>query len=122
MLSQSVYLSKMVEQYFPDIETMRPNSATLTPYTSAEQFKSRIEAAYNQPKLGQSGFVAVDAKFLNEYQSIVAALPYAATVTRPGIAYTVAMLCRFVAMPTKDLYKEALNVLTYLHYNKEPGL
>ena len=67
MLSQSVYVSKMVEQYFPDIETMRPNSATLTPYTSAEQLKPRIEAAYNQPKLGQSGFVAVDAKFLNEY-------------------------------------------------------
>ena len=25
-------------------------------------------------------------------------------------------------MPTKDLYKEALNVLTYLHYNKDLGL
>ena len=114
VLSQAVYVTKMVEHYFPDVDAMHPNSSTLTPYTSNELFKERVEAVYSQPKLGQPGFVAVDAKFLNEYQSIVGALLYAAMVTRPDITYTVAMLCRIVAAPTRDLYKAALKVITYL--------
>ena len=37
-------------------------------HTNAEKIKERIEAAYNQPNLGQQGFIAVEANILNELQ------------------------------------------------------
>ena len=55
-------------------------------------------------------------------QSIVGALLYCATNTRPDVAYAVGMLCRAMSRPTPELQAAALRVLGYLHRTKDLGL
>ena len=49
-------------------------------------------------------------------------LLYAATNTRPDVAYAVGLLCRAMSKPTKDLFDAALRVLGYLNRHKHIGL
>jgi hypothetical protein len=48
------------------------------------------------------------------YAACVGALVYAATMTRPDIAYAVGSLCRYMAAPTKEHWQVAKRVLSYL--------
>jgi len=64
----------------------------------------------------------IDPAFVKKYQSLVGALLYCATNTRPDAAYAVGMLCRAMAKPTPDLYDAALNVLYYLYRTRDLGL
>ena len=64
----------------------------------------------------------IDPDFVKQYQSIVGALLYCATNTRPDICYAVGMLCRAMSKPTDELYSAALQVLYYLYRTKELGL
>ena len=57
---------------------------------------------------------AVDPALLKRYQSLVGALLYCATNTRPDIAFTVGMLCRAMSKPTTALLEAAERVLAYL--------
>ena len=50
------------------------------------------------------------------------ALLYAATHTRPDIAYAVGMLCRAMARPTNDTLVAARHVLSYLYHSRNIGL
>ena len=59
---------------------------------------------------------------LRRYQSLVGSLLYAATNTRPDIAYAVGMLCRAMGKPTPDLFEAALRVVAYLHHHRHVGL
>ena len=63
-----------------------------------------------------------DAKLLTSYQSLVGALLYCATNTRPDVAYSVGMLCRAMARPTPDLLDDAHIVLEYLYRTRTLGL
>jgi len=47
---------------------------------------------------------------------------YCSTVTRPDIAYPIAMLCRCMSRPTPALLGEAHCVLAYLHHTRDLGL
>ena len=64
----------------------------------------------------------IDPDLLKRYQSIVGALLYCATNTRPDVAYAVGMLCRAMGKPTLELYDDALRVLRYLRRTKAIGL
>ena len=55
-----------------------------------------------------------DADLKRKCQSLVGALLYASTYTRPDIAYAVGMLCRAMSRPTAPLYDAALRILRYL--------
>ena len=55
----------------------------------------------------------VDPKLLKQYQSLVGALLYCSTQTRPDVAFSVAMLCRAMSRPTPELYSDAQRVLRY---------
>ena len=59
---------------------------------------------------------------LKRYQSLVGALLYCATNTRPDIAFAVGMLCRAMSCPTPCLLEAAERVLAYLIRNKHIGL
>ena len=63
-----------------------------------------------------------DPKLLNAYQSLVGALLYCATNTRPDIAYYVGLLCRAMSCPTPELLSSAHRVLIYPHNTRELGL
>ena len=65
---------------------------------------------------------SIDPILLRNYQSLVGGLLYAATNTRPDIAYSVGLLCRAMSKPTTELFKAALRVLSYLHRHKHIGL
>ena len=59
---------------------------------------------------------------LQAYKSIVGAMLYCATHTRPDIAYPVGLLCRCMACPTADLAQAAQHVLRYLERHDNLGL
>ena len=63
-----------------------------------------------------------DIALLKDYQSLVGALLYCATNTRPDIAYAVGMLCRAMSRPTPPLLKAAQRVLYYLARHADVGL
>jgi hypothetical protein len=56
------------------------------------------------------------------YGSLIGALMYLATNTRPYIAYAVGQLSRFMASPTKAHWKMAKGVLPYLKGTPRHGL
>ena len=64
----------------------------------------------------------VDPTLLKRYQSLLGGLLYAATNTRPDIAYAVGLLCRAMSKPSEELFAAALRVLSYLHMQKHIGL
>ena len=61
-------------------------------------------------------------QLLKKYQSIVGALMYCSTQTRPDVAFAVGMLARAMGKPTPQLYAAALRVLYYLDHHKHVGL
>ena len=63
-----------------------------------------------------------DGPLLARYQSLVGALLYCATHTRPDIAYSVGMLCRAMAFPNAKLLRHAERVLCYLSATRHLGL
>lgn len=56
------------------------------------------------------------------FQSLVGALLYLATTSRPDIAYAVGMLTRCMAWPNDALYLRAERVLIYLHHTRDLGI
>ena len=66
--------------------------------------------------------VRVSPELLREYQSLVGALLYCATNTRPDIAYSIGLLCRAMSCPTDVLLLAAQRVLTYLYHTRYLGL
>ena len=59
---------------------------------------------------------------MNKYQSLVGSLLYAATNTRPDIAFAVGMLCRAMSRPSQALFDQALRTLAYLSRHRDLGL
>ena len=55
-------------------------------------------------------------------QSLVGALLYCSTQTRPDVAFSVGYLCRAMAKPTEECYQDALRVLMYLDKHEDVGL
>jgi hypothetical protein len=68
------------------------------------------------------GAAPADPTLINKYRKLVGALLYAATSTRPDIAYATSMLCRAMSKPTDELLAAALRVLAYLSRHKHVGL
>ena len=65
---------------------------------------------------------AVSATELRDYQSIVGAMLYCSTNTRPDIAYPISMLCRCMSCPTYAIIGAAQHVLRYLERTDRLGL
>eukprot|EP00965_Chrysotila_dentata_P032122 1071728-Pleurochrysis_carterae.AAC.1 len=59
---------------------------------------------------------------LSSYQSLVGALLYCSTQTRPDIAFAMGMLCRAMSCPTPELLEAAKRVLMYLSLHRSVGL
>eukprot|EP00965_Chrysotila_dentata_P158156 5225327-Pleurochrysis_carterae.AAC.1 len=61
-------------------------------------------------------------ELLASYQSLVGALLYCSTQTRPDVAFAVGMLCRAMSCPTPELLEAARRVLMYLSHHRSIGL
>eukprot|EP00965_Chrysotila_dentata_P221797 6192592-Pleurochrysis_carterae.AAC.2 len=89
--------------------------------------KTRAPASETLPKLMEQALLTkpertVDAKLLSAYQSLVGALLYCSTHTRPDVAYAVGVLCRAMSCPTDELLAAAPRVLMYLSHHRTVGL
>ena len=111
-LKQASYIEKLVSTWFPD---------GVPPTVQSNQ----TPASNELPQLVADALVNTDARDpadIKRYQSLVGALLYASTNTRPDVAYAVGMLCRAMAKPTPELFTAAMRVLGYLHRTKHIGL
>ena len=111
-LHQQPYIEGMMERFLPDGPPARlhSNSTPSTPELAQHVADALALDVGAYPELGQP------------YSSLVGALLYAATHTRPDIAYAVGMLSRVLARPTPELMADAERVLGYLHFHSAVGL
>ena len=111
-LKQAGYIESMCSYFMPDGVP-----------TSAQ--RNGTPARKNLPELADLAVAAKvepDPALLKCYQSIVGAVNYCATHTRPDIAFAVGMLSRAMAYPTPELMEAAEKVLRYLYRTRHLGL
>jgi hypothetical protein len=98
--------------------------------------KSHIEkmlTKHNLEEVPLRSLLAVDAAVFTKqgtpldtntfhYSSLVGAMLYLSTVSRPDIACVVNRLAKYMSCPTEELWKVAVNVCGYLKYTKDYGL
>ena len=112
---QRRYIEDLVERYMatPDITAPTP---------SPKQLEEMVE----QAKVGGPGHEKLTTPSGEDggsmYRSLVCALMFAATVSRPDIAYTVGMLARCLQHPTVPLMRVARRCLAYLNGTKSFGV
>ena len=111
-LRQTSYIERMVKHWLPNGV---PNNvqANSTPHVNDLPALVLDAVSCNDP---------VDPLLLKRYQSLLGGLLYAATNTRPDIAYSVGLLCRAMSKPTNELFDAAIRVLCYLNRHKHLGL
>ncbi|KAA0043363.1 Retrovirus-related Pol polyprotein from transposon TNT 1-94 [Cucumis melo var. makuwa] len=104
-LDQSHYIEKILKKY-----NYFESKPTCTPYDSSVKLFKNTSDSVNQ----------------SEYASIIGSLRYAADCTRPDIAYTIGLLCRFTSRLSLEHWNVIERVMRYLkktqnlglHYNK----
>ena len=111
-LTQTQYINRLAETYMPDGVASTVQSNQLPHGPDLPQHVA--DALVNTD--------APDPAILRSYQSLVGALLYCATNTRPDICYAVGMLCRAMSRPTPELLVAAERVLGYLIRTKHIGL
>ena len=111
-LRQTTYIDRLASEFFKDgvPTTMQHNTVPCLP----ELPQQVLDAVDSKEE--------IDPALHKRYQSLVGALLYCATNTRPDIAFAVGMLCRAMSCPTSELMKAAERVLAYLIRNKNVGL
>ena len=112
-LQQSAYISRLFSTYLP--EGRPPKIGTTNTPCDQSLAASVIDSLEISPD-------SVERDLLKEYQSLVGALLYCATNTRPDVSFAVAQLCRAMARPTPALLRHAYRVLCYLHDTRDLGL
>ena len=111
-LRQETYISRLGSEFFPD-------------GTPPSMQKNTVPSLPDLPQLvleAVDSSAEIDPILLKRYQSLVGALLYCATNTRPDVAFSVGMLCRAISRPTPALMEAAERVLAYLIRNKHIGL
>ena len=108
ILKQTNYICKMLDTYAPDGVPARFQS-------SRGPCNDRLVHAVCD---ALSSNESPDPALIRKYQSLVGALLYCSTQTRPDVAYTVGYLGRAMSKPTPELYELALHVLYYLYLHR----
>eukprot|EP00965_Chrysotila_dentata_P230226 6197652-Pleurochrysis_carterae.AAC.1 len=109
-LTQAKYIAHLVSTYLPDGVPLAFH-------------KTRAPASETLPKLVEQALLTKPARssdnaLLSSYQSLVGALLYCSTQTRPDVALAVGMLCRAMSCPTDELYCAAQRVLYYSSHHR----
>lgn len=110
-LSQSTYISGLVGKYLGG--SLQGCKTYATPCDDNLARKVAEAARSTDP---------TPHSLLKAYQSLIGALMYAATSSRPDVAYAVGMLARAMTFPNEELRKCALRIVTYLAGTAELGL
>ena len=105
-LSQTSYIEKLAGTYLPD---GIPLSGKQCSVPCDDALPREVADALTQDP------DSVDPVLLKQYQSLVGALLYCATQTRPDVAYSVGMLCRAMGKPTPLMLTLPPSVASYRH-------
>ena len=111
-LHQKSYIDKIVSRFLPTGPSPKAQRGSL-PYSP--QFLQHISDALSQDSVD-------DPDLVKRFQEMVGCLMYAATSTRPDIAFAVHQLCKCLQKPTADLITECEHVFSYLHRHASAGL
>ena len=113
-LSQASYIEKLIATHAPAGAARPSHQAVKTPCD--ESLVRHVADALSSTD-------PVDDVFRRSYQSLVGALLYCGTNTRPDVTFSVGFLCCCaMSCPTEALYADALRVLYYLERTKDLGL
>jgi hypothetical protein len=110
-LHQTTYIRKLIERFCPD--GYRTDASTKLPYSST--FLQSVADALAAP-------AGLHPELVKELQERIGCLLYAATSTRPDIAFPVQYLCRCLHRPTPALIAETDHVFAYLARHSSAGL
>eukprot|EP00965_Chrysotila_dentata_P076688 2531612-Pleurochrysis_carterae.AAC.1 len=111
-LSQSKHIEHLANIYVPNGV---PDAFHATHVPATEDLPQNVEAALLTKR-------AIDPDVQREYISLVGALLYCSTQTRPDVAYSVSMLFRAMSCPTGALLEAARRVLMHLYLHRAVGL
>jgi hypothetical protein len=103
-LHQKKYIKKVVERFLPDGPLPKAQRNSL-PYS--KDFLAHINDSLSQIE-------PLYPELVRELQSRCGCLMYAATSTRPDIAYAVHQLCKCLHKPSPELIRETDHLLSYL--------
>ena len=113
LLHQTRYVRKLLAQFAPDGPKHKncsvPYSSDL-PRLVIEAFEGSTSDKPSHPEL------------LTPFAKRVGALMYAATATRPDLAYAVHQFCRVLSRPTPELMAELDYTFSYLYQNAGLGI
>ena len=110
-LHQTSYIRKLVQRFCP--RGHRSDASTKLPYSPS--FMQSVADALALP-------AGSHPELLKPMQERLGCLMYAATSTRPDIAFAVQYLCRCMQRPTPELITEADHVIAYLARHPSAGL
>ena len=110
-LHQTGYIRKLVERFCPD--GYKTDASTKLPYSPT--FMQSVADALSMP-------AGSHPELLRPLQERLGCLMYAATSTRPDIAFAVQYLCRCMQRPTPELIAETDHVIAYLARHPSAGL
>ena len=113
-MKQTSYIERLLEDHLPD-GLPKHFQSVKTPCD--DKLEPRVRAAVEEVDID-----SVDPTLRARFQSIVGALNYCVTNTRPDIAYPVGQLSRVLARPTPELLACAERVLCYLYRTRQIGL
>ena len=113
LLNQSKYVQKMLAKFAPNGPV---HKRCAVPYTS-DLPRLVIEALENSTAEAPS-----HPELIRPYQRRVGSLMYAATGTRPDLAYAVHQHCRCLSRPTPELMAELDYIFSYLYENQDVGI
>ena len=117
-LHQSDYIRRLVDEHGSGAK--RPSAQGLK--TPSDSGSNGLAQQVADAMTESSTAARPDAALVTKYQSLVGALLYCSTRTRPDIAYAVGMLSRCMSRATTGLYECALRVLFYLERTIDLGL
>ena len=112
-LHQRRYIEKLVSRFLTKEQANKAQSKTAVPYS--EDFLSHVNESLSQTE-------AEYPELVKEMQSRVGCLMYAATSTRPDVAYAVHQLCKCLHKPTPELLRETDYIIAYLGATASLGL
>ena len=113
-LKQTGYIERLFSEFLPN-GIPKCFQSVKTPCD--DKLEAMVVAA-----VGEVDMDTVDPKLKERFQSIVGALNYCVSNTRPDVAYAVGQLCRVLARPTPELLTCAERVLCYLYRTRQIGL
>jgi hypothetical protein len=107
-INQDLYLKKVMERFVPHKKPeTRANPCKPIPFQKLKPAETDLER--------EKG-----ARL--PYLQLIGSLLYLSCMTRPDVAYHMAILCSFMHAPTVEAYSAALDLLLYLHHTSTSHL